>query len=147
MSPILQLCSFRLLNAFLGMDVQKIQEVLPYQEMTPVPLAPKGVRGLINLRGKIVTAIDLRTMLDLPPHAPDARPMNIVIQAQGGAVSLLVDSIGDVIEVAPEDLEATPETVDPRMRSLIIGTHKLPRELLIVLDVERILALEAEVVG
>src|SRR3954469_18205027 len=94
-----QYCTFFLDGLYFGIEVLKMQEIIRYQEMTRVPLAPPVVRGLINLRGQIVTAIDMRRRLDLPA-LPDGRlPMNVVIRTDDGPVSLLVDEIGDVLEV------------------------------------------------
>lgn len=133
-----QLCTFYLNGLYLGVDVTRVQEVIRYQEMTRVPLAAPAVRGLINLRGQIVTAIELRTRMGLPPRADGQRPMNVVIRASwGGNVSLLVDEIGDVIEVDERDFEPMPETVPAASRELFTGVYKLRERLLLVLDTER----------
>ena len=94
-----------------GVDAQTVQEVIRYQEMTRVPKAPPSVSGLINLRGQIVTAIDLRTRLGLKPRAAGKLPMNVVVRSDDGAVSLLVDQIGDVIEVDADNFETPPDTL------------------------------------
>src|SRR5712691_1623782 len=99
MSMPRQLCTFMVGDLFFGVEVQQVQEVIRYLPMTRVPLAPRVVEGLINLRGQIVTAIDLRRRLELPERAEGQRPMNIVVRTAGGAVSLLVDDIGEVVEV------------------------------------------------
>ena len=91
--------------------MEKVQEVIRYQEMTRVPLAPPVVKGLINLRGQIVTAVDLRRRLGLRERAATDLPMNVVIRTSDGAVSLLVDEIGDVVEVDDTTFERPPETV------------------------------------
>src|SRR5271163_1577491 len=111
MSTSHQLCTFMLDGLYFGVDVQKVQEVICYQEMTRVPLAPPVVRGLINLRGQIVTAIDMRRRLDLPALPEGKLPMNVVIRTDGGPVSLLVDEIGDVMEVDSASYERPPETL------------------------------------
>ena len=90
-----QYCTFYADGHYFGLDVLKVQEVIRYQEMTRVPLAPPVVRGLINLRGQIVTAIDLRRRLELTDRPADQLPVNVVVQTDDGAVSLLVDEIGD----------------------------------------------------
>ena len=90
-----QFCTFYVDNLFLGIDVQNVQEVIRYQEMTRIPLARKAIRGLINLRGQIVTAIDLRCWMELPPSNTAELPMNVVLRDGENAVSLLVDRIGD----------------------------------------------------
>src|SRR3954469_16736206 len=95
-----QYCTFYLGAHSFGLDVLKVQEIIRYQEMTRVPLAPPVVRGLINLRGQIVTAIDLRRRLELHDRPADQFPVNVVVYTDDGAVSLLVDEIGDVMDVS-----------------------------------------------
>ncbi len=124
---------------YFGVDVLDVQEVLRYQEMTRVPLAPPTIQGLINLRGQIVTAIDMRRRLDLRPRPADASPMNVVIRSEDGAVSLLVDEIGDVLEVPDESREPVPENISARHRELLGGVAKLERSLLLILDTQKIL--------
>lgn len=132
-----QYCTFRLNDLFFGVDVQQVQEVIRYQHMTHVPRAPAAVSGLINLRGQIVTAVDLRQRLGLPERTPDRRPMNVVVRSAEGAVSLLVDEIGDVQEVAEDAFECPPETLQGPNRQLIRGVYKLAERLLLVLDTEK----------
>jgi purine-binding chemotaxis protein CheW len=129
-----QFCTFFLDGLFFGVEVQKVQEVIRYQEMTRVPLASRVVSGLINLRGQIVTAIDLRRRLGLPDRPEGQRPMNVVVRSDEGAISLLVDEIGDVQEVQDETFERPPETLQGESRSLIRGAYKLNDRLLLVLD-------------
>lgn len=136
MSISRQFCTFSLQDFTFGIEVQTIQEVLLYQPMTPVPLAPPTVHGLINLRGQIVTAIDLRTRLGLPPRTGETLPMNVIVRTSEGAVSLLVDEIGDVVEVDPELYERPPETLDGAARELVTGVYKLSDRLLLILDVD-----------
>src|SRR5438132_562711 len=100
-----QFATFFLESLFLGVEVLKVQEVIRYQEMTRVPLAPAMIQGLINLRGQIVTAIDLRRRLQLPPRTDGRLPMNVVVRTDDGPVSLLVDSIGDVVELQDDAYE------------------------------------------
>lgn len=137
-----QFCTFYLDGLFFGVDVLKVQEIIRHQEMTRVPLAPNEVEGLINLRGDIVTAIDLRRRLRLPDRASDAEPTNVVVRDEEGAVALLVDEIGDVLEVDEETFEPTPETLDTTVRELITGVYKLDGRLLHVLDTDRAVALD-----
>lgn len=136
MSDTHQLCTFLLGDFVFGINVHTIQEVIRYHEMTPVPLAPAAVHGLINLRGQIVTAIDLRTRLGLPAHTGDVLPTNVVVRTPEGAVSLLVDEIGDVVEVETGLYEQPPETLDASARELVSGVYKLNDRLLLVLDVD-----------
>jgi len=133
-----QFCTFFLDRHFFGVPVQQVQEVIRYQEMTGVPLVPQVVRGLINLRGQIVTAIDLRRRLGMPERPADQLPMNVVVRTDDGALSLLVDEIGDVIEVEEKTFEQPPETLKGLARDVIRGVHKLPERLLLLLDTERV---------
>ena len=142
MSDDAQYCTFRLGSLFFGVEVTKVQEVIRYQEMTPIPLAQRTVSGLINLRGQIVTAIDLRRVLEFEDRPADERPMNVVIRTDEGAVSLLVDEIGDVLETEESAYEEPPETLPLAAREMIRGVYKLPGRLLLVLDTERALAVE-----
>jgi purine-binding chemotaxis protein CheW len=132
-----QYCTFYLDGHYFGLDVLKVQEIIRYQEMTRVPLAPPEVRGLINLRGQIVTAIDLRRRLDLKDRPADHQPLNVVVRTDDGAVSLLVDEIGDVLQVSEKFFEGPPETLQGTARELIRGVYKLPDRLLLILDPER----------
>jgi purine-binding chemotaxis protein CheW len=132
-----QYCTFYLDGHYFGVDVLKVQEIIRYQEMTCVPLAPRVVLGLINLRGQIVTAIDLRRRLELADRPADQLPVNVVVQTEDGAVSLLVDEIGDVLEVPETTFERPPETLRGTGRELISGAYKLKDRLLLILDTER----------
>lgn len=140
-----QYATFFVDSMFFGVDVLKVQEVLRSQEMTHVPLAPKVIRGLINLRGQIVTAIDMRHRLALPPRSGEAQPMNVVVRSDEGAVSLLVDEIGDVIEVETSRFEAPPINMPPAQRHLVEGLYKLDGRLLLVLNTEKTLEVPAQV--
>jgi purine-binding chemotaxis protein CheW len=132
-----QFCTFVIQGILFGVEVEKVQEVIRHQGMTPVPLAPDVVAGLINLRGQIVTAIDLRRRLGVRDRAEGDLPMNVVVRTSDGAVSLLVDEIGDVVEVLEQDFEQAPDTLDSTSRELVRGVYKLKNELLLVLDTQR----------
>jgi len=132
-----QFCTFFVRGLFLGLEVTCIQEVIRYQPLTVVPLTPNVIAGLMNLRGQIVTAIDLRHRLGLPAREPGERPINVVVRTAEGAVSLLVDEIGDVIEVDEQTFERPPETLSDDARELIRGAYKLKGRLLLVLDAAR----------
>lgn len=134
-----QLCTFTLAGHYLGVPVGRVQEVIRHQAMTAVPLAPPVVRGLINLRGQIVTALDLRIPLGLPAAAEGMLPMNVVVRAGGDLVSLLVDEIGDVTEVSIDAFEPPPETLVGSARDLIRGAFKLEGRLLLILDTDKAL--------
>jgi len=133
-----QVCTFFLDNLFLGIEVEKVQEILRHQEMTRVPLAPPVVAGLINLRGQIVTAIDLRRRLELKPRDYDLFPINVIVRTPDETVSLLVDEIGDVLDVTNDDFERPPDTYKGGVRELIQGSYKLPNRLLLFLDVDKV---------
>ncbi len=132
-----QFCTFYVDGQFFGVPVQQVQEVIRYQEMTRVPLVHRVIRGLINLRGQIVVAIDLRRRLNAPDRPDNQLPMNVVVRTADGAVSLLVDEIGDVLEVQEETFERPPETLQSVSRELVLGVHKLPNQLLLILDTEK----------
>ncbi len=138
-APTAQLCTFRLGDLLFGVEVRYVQEVIRYQEMTAVPLAPRCIRGLINLRGQIVTAVDMRVRFGLA-EAKDSLPMNVVIRSGDGVVSLLVDEIGDVLQPDTSTFERVPETVEPSLREILGGIHKLDKGLLLLVDVDRLMA-------
>lgn len=146
-----QFCTFFVDGQFFGIPVQQVQEVIRYQEMTRVPLVPPVIRGLINLRGQIVVAVDLRRRLLAADRSEESLPMNVVVRTADGAVtSLLVDEIGDVLEVQDESFESVPETMQGHARSFIRGVYKLPKHLLLILDTEKAvngLDVEASVAG
>jgi purine-binding chemotaxis protein CheW len=132
-----QFCSFYLDGLFFGVEVEKVQEVIRHQETTKVPLSAEVIGGLINLRGQIVTALDLRKRLELPPRRDGQTPMNVVVRTDDGVVSLLVDEIGDVVEVSEADFEEPPDTLRGMARDLIRGAYKLKGRLLLLLNTER----------
>jgi purine-binding chemotaxis protein CheW len=129
-----QFATFFVDSLLFGVEVLRVQEVLRYQEMTPVPRAAEVIEGLINLRGQIVTAIDVRRRLGLSPRESDRTPMNMVVRSDDGAVSLLVDEIGDVLDVDESAFESVPESVSPGIRELTTGVYKLKDRLLLILD-------------
>jgi purine-binding chemotaxis protein CheW len=129
-----QIATFELAGLSFGIDVLEVQEVLCAQEMTRVPIAPAVLQGLINLRGQIVAAIDMRSRLELPPRETQQPAMNIVIHTREGAVSLLVDEIGDVIETDKAHFALVPENLSGTVRSLVFGVYKLKDRLLLLLD-------------
>jgi purine-binding chemotaxis protein CheW len=136
----MQLCTFTLADHFFGVDVAKVQEVIRHQDMTRIPLANKEIRGLINLRGQIVTAVDLRMLLGLGAFLHEEEPMNIIVLDEGSAVSFQVDEIGDVLEVSDAAFERPPETLKGVARKLIRGAYKLEGRLLLELDAVKSIA-------
>jgi len=140
-----QFATFELAGHLFGVDVDRVQEVIRNQTTTRVPLAPSAIGGLINLRGQVVTAVDLRERLGLPDAGPDHLPMNVVVRTADGPVSLLVDVIGEVIEADDELFESPPETLSGPGRELVLGVHKLRDRLVLVLDVDRAIDVSAVV--
>ena len=134
-----RLCTFYLDGMLFGIDVDAVQEVLRFQAMTPVPLAPRVVAGLINLRGQIVTALDLRRRLELLERPPEMLPANVVLRSSAVGASLLVDAVGEVVEVDDVAFEPPPETTRGVARELILGAYKLPERLLLLLDLKKTL--------
>jgi len=137
-----QYCTFWVDGLFFGVGVECVQEVLRYQQLTAVPSAPEAVQGLINLRGQIVTALDLRFRLGLPPRAEGALPMNVIVRSRGEVVSLLVDDIGDVITATDRsgsglELEPAPANLPSVVQDVIHGVLALPDSILLVLDADR----------
>jgi purine-binding chemotaxis protein CheW len=134
--PPRQLVTFKIGEYLFGIDVLEVQEVLKHQQMTPVPLAPKEVRGLINLRGHIVTAIDMRERLHQSPAGNQNEQMNLIVSLKDGAASLIVDSVGDVITLERDRYKARPSTLRAPLREMVTGVYELDKSLLLHLDPE-----------
>ena len=134
-----QLSTFHVGKYLFGVDVSLVQEVVRLQQITPVPLAVPEIAGLINLRGEVLTAIDLRSRLGLPPAEGGREPVNVVVRVDDEPVSLLVDEIGGVLEVSQVSFEQTPSTVDERVRDLLLGAYTLPDRLLLALNARQVL--------
>jgi purine-binding chemotaxis protein CheW len=126
-----------------GIPVLEVRDVLASQRITRVPLAPPEVSGSLNLRGRIVTAIDIRTRLGLPERTADEAAgkarMSVVVDHGGELYSLMVDSVGEVLSLTPANFERNPATLDARWREVSAGIYRLDGSLLIVLDVTRLL--------
>ena len=135
-----RLVTFTLDDRSYGIDVTAVQEVLRGLPRTRIPLAPSALSGLINLRGQVLTAIDLREQLALPARRAGLDPMLIVIRVTGEPVALLVDSIGSVVDVEDDQFEPPPDTLNGPTRELIRGAYKLSDRLLLSLDVDRAVA-------
>lgn len=136
-----QYCTFSLSGFLFGIQVEAVQEILPGCDTTPVPLCHESIQGLINLRGQIVPAVNLRRLLELPPSAVPTEDLNVVLRNDDGPLALLVDEIGDVLEMDPKDFEAPPPTLQGNARAWITGTFQLERQLLLVLDEQRLFQL------
>ncbi len=130
-------------NQLFGIPVLQVQDVLGPQKITRVPLAPREVAGSLNLRGRIVTAIDVRVRLELPPRTADrSQNMSVVVDYNGEFYSLIVDQVGEVMSLPATDYEKTPATLNEKWREISDGVYRLKDTLLIVLDVKRLLRLE-----
>ncbi|PWS35567.1 chemotaxis protein CheW [Falsiroseomonas bella] len=124
-----------------GVPVLQVRDVLGAQGITPIPLAPPEIEGAMNLRGRIVTAVDLRRRLGLPSRDATAKPMSIVVEQGGELYSMLADAVGEVVPLLAADRQPNPPTLDPAWREVSRGVHRRDGQLLILLDVERLLAI------
>lgn len=139
MAEPLQICTFLLGAQEFALPVSEIQEVVRHLTTTPVPLAPRAVRGLANLRGTVATSIDLRRRLGLPDRLAGEPEVTVVVRGDEGPVCLVVDDVGDVVEIDPESLERAPDTLRPALRELVRGICKLQDHLILLLDKTRAL--------
>jgi purine-binding chemotaxis protein CheW len=134
----MQFCTFFLGEFLFGVDVAQVREVLRAQRITRVPLAPAMFSGLINLRGQIITAVDLRRRLQLDNAQSVPGSVNLILHVAKGTVSFLVDDVSEVVDV-PQALDPVPETLSGVARLLVKGVHKLPKQLLLIINPERVL--------
>lgn len=134
-----QLVTMTVDSQLFGIPILRVQDIVEPVQITPVPLASSAVAGVLNLRGRIVTVIDLRVCLGAEPKDLSERPMSVTVEHKGDLYTVLVDSIGDVRSLPRRDLDKPPQTLDPRMRKLCSGVFRLQDDLLAVLDVERVL--------
>lgn len=132
-----QTATFQIGEESFGIDVLDVQEVIKIQPMTRVPLAPRAIRGLINLRGQVIPAIDLRHRLGLPPFEHPEEQMMVVVESKDGLASLIVDSVGDVLELSQQFVEPPPEHLRKELGDLCRGVYKLESELMLLLNTER----------
>jgi purine-binding chemotaxis protein CheW len=131
-------CTLLLNGHVFAVPLAKVQEVIQSRQTTRVPLAPDLVSGVLNLRGHIVSVIDLRRRLGFPDRQPEQPSMNIVVRSNEGAVSFLVDEIGDVLELELQALEGPPATLQGIAREVVRGVYKLADRLVVVLDIDRV---------
>ena len=129
-----QYATFEVADQLFGLEVGRVQEVLTFSEYTPVPLAPAHVGGLFNLRGQVIAALDLRVRLGLPPTDLSDGAMNVIVRTDDESVSLLVDRIGDVVELDDTAAEVPPDTLTGPVRDLITATFPLENRLMLALD-------------
>lgn len=126
-----------------GLAIEGVHDVFIAQKMTPVPKAPPEVAGLLNLRGRVVTAVSLRSRLGLPPRSSEGGSMVVGIERQGESYGLLVDSVGEVVSIASTTLEPLPINFDRSWASAARGIHRLESALMVVLDIDSILDLRS----
>lgn len=129
-------CTFRVADLHLGIEITRVQEILQAQSMTRVPTAHPVVAGLLNLRGRVVPALDLRRRLDLPARDDGGSSVNVVMRTADGELSFLVDAIGEVVAVEAEAVEPLPRTLRGTVRELVTGAYDLGDQLLLLLDSE-----------
>lgn len=132
---------------WLGIPVLTVHDVLGPQKLTSIPLAPPAIAGVLNLRGRIVTAIDVRTRLGLEPRDEEDPGMSIVVEHDGEPYSLIIDAVGDVLSVPADRFERNPPTLDPRWRAVSAGIFRLDERLLVILEVDRLVDLEHALPG
>jgi len=131
--------TFTIADQLFGIPVLMVQDVLSSYQITHVPLAPPEIMGSLNLRGRVVTAIDMRARLNLPPRGPGAESMSIVAENEHELYSLVVDSVGEVLGLSTNTFDRNPPTLDPTFRAFSEGIYRLDDQLLVVLDVHRLL--------
>ena len=122
-----------------GVPVLQVRDVLRRQHVTPVPMAPRAIAGLLNLRGRIVTAIDVRKRLCVSPLADDGEAVNIVVEQDAELYALIVDSVGDVLQVDERHVESVPSVLDPQWRAIASAVYPTDAGLVVLLDIARLL--------
>lgn len=135
----LEIATFYVDDVMMGVPIDQVEEINHHLDITPVPHAPLYVRGLMNLRGEVLTVIDLRAVLNLGP-ATVRRPCNVVVRWRGEQIGLMVDAVGDVVRARREDIEPPPANISATEGRLLWGVYKLENAILAILDVERSLA-------
>jgi len=122
-----------------GLKLDRVRDVFVPQDLSAVPLAPPEVAGLLNLRGRIVTALDLRRRLGLPPREPGKPAVAVGIEDRGELYGVVADKVGDVLWLKPSAYEANPSNLDPRWAQVCAGVYRLDGDLMVVLDVDKVL--------
>lgn len=131
--------TFTIAGQLFGIPVLQVQDVLAGGDITRIPLAPQEIAGALNLRGRIVTALDVRLRLGLPPRDASGENMSIVVDHDGELYSLMVDEVGEVLSLDANGFGRNPPTLDPKFREFSEGIYRLEDKLMVVLDVERLL--------
>lgn len=133
--------TFRIGGQTFGASVTEIQDVFRPANMTPVPLSAQEIAGVLNLRGRIVTAIDARSQLGLPPRAKeDSAQLAIGVEREGESFGLVIDEIGEVVRLDDEEMEENPVNLDPLWARVSRGVYRLDGRLLVIMDIDRVLA-------
>ena len=127
-----------------GLPIDRVHDVFIASALTDVPLAPREIVGLLNLRGRVVTAVCLRRRLSLPDRGEDGRNMAVGLEHEGESYGLLVDQVGEVMKLTADTHESNPVHMDPRWVKLSRGVHRLDDKLLIIIDVDAVLSLEVQ---
>jgi len=136
-----QACTFVVGDLLLGVPLAEVSEVVPGEDVTPVPLAPRAVLGMFSLRGRIVTVVDGRLRLELPARGPgEGAGCHVIVRSNGDLVSLVVDRTSDVVTLGDAAAESVPETVRPGIRRLVTASYQQPQGLLLLLDPARVLS-------
>lgn len=136
--------TFIIKGQMFGIPVLHVQDILTTDKIASIPLAPPEVKGSINLRGRIVTVIDVRVRLGLEKRDDSERGMGVTVEHQNELYTLLVDDVGDVIGLSPGEYEDNPSTLDNLWREFSVGVYRLEKRLMVVLDVERLLDLKVQ---
>jgi purine-binding chemotaxis protein CheW len=139
--------TFTIAGQIFGLPISRVQDVFKPARITRVPLAGAEIAGVLNLRGRIVTAIDMRLRLDVKKREEGSAPMAIGIEAGGESFGLLVDAVGEVLRLPDSDREANPINLDGKLTALSAGVYRLDSQLLVVLDVDRVLDLRGELMA
>ena len=135
--PTRQYATFEVAGQLFGVEVEAVQEVLSFHEYTAVPLSSPAVGGLFNLRGQVIAAVDLRVQLGLPRQSLSGPVMNVILRGDDEPVSLLVDRIGEVIDLDESEFEPPPDTLTGPTRELVLSTVKLDGRLMLAVDVNQ----------
>ena len=130
-----------------GLPIERVQDVFMPDRLTRVPLAMRDIAGVLNLRGRIVTAVDMRERLGLEKRDRSKIPMAVGVEYRGESYGLLIDSIGEVLKLADDSREVNPVNLDPRMAKMAGGVHRLDGQLMVVLDVDRVLEINPDLLA
>jgi purine-binding chemotaxis protein CheW len=128
-----------------GIPISRVQDVFKPDRLTAVPLSSQDIAGVLNLRGRIVTAIDMRSRLGLPKDDVKREAMAIGVDLRGESYGLMIDTIGDVVRVQTNDCEINPANLDPCLSRMAAGVHRMGNDLMVVLDIDRVLSLSTDI--